>query len=117
MEINDYMMATDETAAYPMVLPEPREKNFVALLYCSLKLNGEAGEVAEEFGKALRDDNATITPERRAKIRKESGDVFWYLARICREMGFDPREILDENIAKLRDRKARGVIKGSGSER
>jgi len=116
-DLREYMLATDETAIYPDAIPEGADKNIVGLLYCATKLGGEAGEVAEQIGKALRDDGGQITDERRMAIKKEMGDVQWYLARLCRMIGIDPRDVLDTNLEKLRDRKDRGVLGGSGSDR
>lgn len=91
--------------------------NRVGAMYCSLKLNGEAGEIAEAIGKSMRDDGGTITPARHEALKKELGDVLWYVAALASELGFKLSEIADANIAKLADRKTRGVLGGSGSDR
>lgn len=117
MEILDFMCATDETAIYPGDMPAQADSGFAGLMYVALKLNGEAGEVAEQIGKALRDDEGRITATRLINLKKEIGDVFWYLARLCRDLNLDPREILDINYQKLQRRKAEGKIQGSGSDR
>jgi NTP pyrophosphatase (non-canonical NTP hydrolase) len=100
-----------ETAIYP------GQCGFAGKIYCALKLNGEAGEVAEKIGKAIRDDGSVIAPERRADLKKEFGDVLWHLANLAAEFGFSLSDIASENISKTTDRKARGALKGSGDNR
>ena len=42
MNLDDYQKKAIATAIYP------KDKRLMGLMYCSLKLNGEAGEVAEK---------------------------------------------------------------------
>lgn len=114
---NEYMAATSETAIYPNEIPEGAHPRIVSLLYCAIKFSGEAGEVSEQIGKALRDDGGQITQERVESIVKEMGDVLWYFARICHILNIDFTDVMVKNIDKLRSRKARGVLGGSGSDR
>jgi NTP pyrophosphatase (non-canonical NTP hydrolase) len=86
-------------------------------MYCVGKLNGEAGEIAEEVFKALRDDEGLITTPRQDKLFKELGDVMWYVSQICNELGFKLSEVMDFNLAKLADRQERDVLGGSGDDR
>lgn len=58
-----------------------------------------------------------ITPERRQKILKELGDVFWYAAQLCTELGVDMGEVAQTNLDKLAERKAADKIHGEGSDR
>lgn len=83
--------------------------------YLALGLSSEAGEVASLFKKWLRGDYKKELP--REKIKKELGDVLWYVARLADELGFSLKEIATENLIKLYDRKNRGVIKGEGDDR
>jgi len=48
-----------------------------AVSYLALKLNGEAGDVAEKVGKAVRDANGVIDEARRLALLDELGDVIW----------------------------------------
>ncbi|MEL7340628.1 MAG: MazG nucleotide pyrophosphohydrolase domain-containing protein [Bacteroidota bacterium] len=50
-------------------------------------------------------------------MKKEMGDVLWYLAVGADEFGLSLSEIAAANIEKLASRKARGVIQGSGDDR
>jgi NTP pyrophosphatase (non-canonical NTP hydrolase) len=109
MTVNDYQVEGAITAIYP------EGKN--GLYYCALKLAGEAGEVAEHIGKAIRDDNSEITPERREALALELGDVLWYVAALCNELDLNMSKVAEDNLRKLADRKARGVLGGSGDYR
>ena len=109
----------------------PGQGTALGLLYCALKLNGEAGELAEHVGKAMRDDGLTydvadgmgnyqfnnLTPERRTLIIKEIGDNLWYLSALCRELGINLSTAAIHNLDKLADRQARNRLQGSGDER
>lgn len=57
------------------------------MLYPILGLLGECGEVCEKVKKLDRDDNGIMTDERRTAIAKELGDVIWYVANLCSEIG------------------------------
>lgn len=111
MELDSYQAKAVTTAIYP------GQKTFAGLTYCALKLNGEAGEVAEKVGKAWRDDHGAISGERREAIIKELGDVLWYLANIAEELQTTLSHAAEINLEKLADRRARGTLSGSGDER
>ena len=63
-------------------------------------LAGESGEIAEIVKKHLYQGHDFD----KNSIKKEIGDVMWYVALICTSVGVDLGEILDANIAKLRER-------------
>lgn len=108
MRLNDYQQAALETAIYPAEQ---------VIIYPSLGLTGEAGEVADKVKKVLRDNGGEFTPERRIAIGAELGDVLWYVATLARDLGFTLEDIAAANIAKLESRKRRGVIHGEGDNR
>jgi len=58
-----------------------------------------------------------LTPERKALIVKEVGDVLWYLSAICNELHITLAEAAVANISKLKDRTDRDALSGSGDER
>lgn len=82
------------------------------LFVTAMGLPGEVGEVCELIKKHVRDGRID-----RDSLKKELGDAFYYLARICLVYGFQPSEILSANIEKLSSRMARGVVHGSGDNR
>jgi len=101
----EYQCAAAATAMYPPGM------------YPFLGLCGEAGEVAELAKKCIRDDNGAWSVDRHEKLKKELGDVLWYLAAIARDHGMSLTDIAQTNIDKLYSRKERGVITGSGDNR
>ena len=110
-DINDYQTAARELAVYP------DQGTFNGLIYCALKLAGEAGEVAEKVGKVIRDDGSVLTDAHKVALTKELGDILWYVANISCELGLALSTVTEVNIQKLADRKARGVLRGSGDNR
>jgi len=86
-------------------------------LYPVLGLVGEAGEIAEKFKKVFRDNDGKITPEFQSLIQKELGDILWYIAEICTQLGINMDDVATINIEKLFSRLERGVIGGSGDNR
>ena len=89
-------------------------KNFI---YPTLGLAGEAGEVADVVKKIMRDDGMKVLPEKREELRKELGDVLWYVAQVATEFDLDLEDIAQTNLTKLFSRMERGVLGGSGNDR
>jgi NTP pyrophosphatase (non-canonical NTP hydrolase) len=109
MRLSDYQERSRATAVYPAAGAN--------LLYPTLGLCGEAGEVAEKVKKMLRDDAGVLSVERRAALAKELGDVLWYLAQLATEAELDLDAIAEANLDKLLSRQERGALRGSGDER
>jgi len=108
-----YQIAAGNTAIYP----SKGTGNAEALAYVALGLAGEAGEIANKVKKILRDNDGIVTPEVRAQLREEVGDVQWYIARFASELDASLSDIADDNISKLYSRQQRGVLHGSGDTR
>lgn len=87
------------------------------VVYPSLKLNGEAGEVAEKVGKVLRDNDGVYSLERSHGILKELGDCLWYINAVATDLGFSLQDVAEGNMEKILDRRKRNVISGSGDNR
>ena len=109
MDFDNYQKEARKTAIYPN-----KDKNFI---YPTLGLVGESGEVAEKIKKVLRDNNGNFDYESKTAIKKELGDVLWYLANLCNELDFTLNEVAEENLEKLNNRLSRGKISGSGDDR
>jgi NTP pyrophosphatase (non-canonical NTP hydrolase) len=58
-----------------------------------------------------------VSEEKRAEIKKEMGDVLWYLAQLSTEFGFPLEDVASLNLEKLASRKERGMLHGSGDNR
>ncbi len=90
---------------------------FKDTLHWVLGICGEAGEVAEKVKKIIRDHKGNISQSDKQELAKELGDVLWYLAVFAHEIGFSFEEVATSNLNKLKDRKARNVLAGSGDNR
>lgn len=109
MNFNDYQIKSRATAKYPAIGH--------AVIYPTLGLVNEAGEVAGKVKKVFRDKDGQISAETREALKAELGDVLWYLAQVATELDLSLDEIAEANIAKLLDRQARGKIQGDGDNR
>ncbi len=87
------------------------------VIYPTLGLVNEAGEVAGKIKKIFRDRGGAITDADRASLAAELGDVLWYLSEICTRLDLRLEDVARGNIAKLADRASRGVIGGDGDDR
>lgn len=113
MTMNRYQNEAFLTAQYP----EAGEGTVGAVIYGGLAVAGEGGEIANQVKKILRDDGGVLTESRRQKIYEEAQGCLWELSALIRELGYTLEEAGNANLRKLRDRQARGVIKGDGDNR
>lgn len=109
MNFNEYQKKAKRTALYPKI-----GKSFV---YPALGLAGEAGEVAEKVKKIFRDKKGKVDGETKDILKKELGDVLWYLAQLSTEFGLEFEDVAEENINKLWSRKRRDKLHGDGDNR
>jgi NTP pyrophosphatase (non-canonical NTP hydrolase) len=90
---------------------------FKDTLHWVLGINGEAGEVAEKVKKIIRDKDGVMSDEDKQELAKEIGDVLWYLAVFAQSLGYSFDDIAKTNLDKLKSRKDRGALQGSGDNR
>jgi len=109
VDLSEYQQKAKATAKYPVIGH--------GVIYPTLGLTNEAGEVAGKIKKIFRDKEGVISPETRAALKAELGDVLWYLSQVATELQLSLDEIAEYNIAKLLDRQARGKIQGEGDDR
>jgi NTP pyrophosphatase (non-canonical NTP hydrolase) len=87
------------------------------IVYPTLGLVNEAGEVAGKIKKIFRDHDGQISEADREALKGELGDVLWYLTQICTNLGLTLEEVAEANLDKLFSRLERGVIRGDGDNR
>jgi NTP pyrophosphatase (non-canonical NTP hydrolase) len=109
MNFSDYQTRSRATAQYPTI-GHP-------VIYPTLGLANEAGEVAGKIKKVFRDKGGEIGAETREALQAELGDVLWYIAQVCTELDLSLDDVAEANLAKLLDRQARGKIRGDGDNR
>ena len=111
MNFNEYQEKASQTAIYP------NKNSIVGLMYCTLGMSGEAGEVSERVKKLYRDHNGIVSEDIKKDITKELGDVLWYLSGIAKELNISLDDIATTNIEKLFSRKERNVLHEEGDNR
>lgn len=74
-----------------------RVVDFGAVINASLGLSGEVGELNDMIKKATFHGH-TLNADH---VKKEIGDIMWYIALMCDAFGFDMGEIAQMNIDKL----------------
>lgn len=109
MLMNDYQKKAMKTARGVGAKDE--------IFHLLLGLSGEVGEVMEKAKKVVRDNDSYFDDNFRHELRKELGDVLWYVAVLCDYFKTDLSSVAELNIRKLQDRKDRGVLGGSGDDR
>lgn len=109
MNFDEYQQRSRATALYPSI-GHP-------VIYPTLGLVNEAGEVAGKVKKIFRDKQGRIGPAEREALQGELGDVLWYLAQVCTELGLSLDGVAESNLKKLLDRQSRGTIQGEGDHR
>lgn len=75
-----------------------------------LGLAGEAGEVIEVIKKHLYHGKDLD----RDALTKELGDVLWYVAAICSQVGISMEDVAEHNVNKLSERYPNGFVMGGG---
>jgi NTP pyrophosphatase (non-canonical NTP hydrolase) len=97
MDANDYQRLALRTEA-------PGRAQRDRLLNAALGLAGEAGEFADSVKKYAYHAHALDE----AALRKELGDVLWYVALACDTLGLQLSDVMAENVEKLRRRYPEG---------
>lgn len=93
MEINTYQGKAARTLA-------KIDGNILDDLHMVLGMQTEVSEIADVYKKCI----AYKKPLDLVNIKEELGDAMWYIANLCNMHGWDLRDILDTNIAKLEAR-------------
>ena len=107
-DLDMYQQVAKQTAIYP------REQ---AIIYPTLGLTGEAGEVANKVKKIIRDGTNKNNENLVQEISAEIGDCLWYISVLASDIGIKLSDIANSNLEKLLDRANRGKLSGSGDKR
>ena len=110
IKINDYAKFVDETTS-------EESKHHIALLgrLDDLKnianiprlLTSSVGEFAE-ISKKIIFQGKEFNEEERFHMKRELGDILWYWVQGCIALGFEPEDVMQENINKLEKRYPNG---------
>ncbi|NJK90192.1 MAG: nucleoside triphosphate pyrophosphohydrolase family protein [Myxococcales bacterium] len=112
MNMLDYQDKAATTAVYREKTGARTEK---ALTYALIGLANEAGEACGKLKKVMRGDRPL--EDAIEDIGAELGDVLWYLAMACDELGLELNDVAAANLQKLRGRAKAGSIRGDGDKR
>jgi len=107
-DLDMYQQVAKTTAIYP------REQ---AIIYPTLGLTGEAGEVANKVKKIIRDGSNSKDEKLVSEIKAEIGDCLWYIAVLADDFNIKLSDIASANIEKLALRQKNNTIHGSGDDR
>ena len=107
-DLDMYQQVAKTTAIYP------REQ---AIIYPTLGLTGEAGEVANKVKKIIRDGTNKNNENLVQEISAEIGDCLWYISVLADDIGVKLSDIANNNLIKLANRKKNNTIHGSGDDR
>lgn len=106
---NQYQKDSKKTAGYKDI--------GYRIVYPTLGLAGETGEVIEKIKKIVRDKQGKVSEEDKELLTLELGDVLWYLTQIASDLGIELEDIAKKNIKKLYSRFDRKALGGSGDLR
>ena len=117
MNFNDYQNQAIQTdVAHNSTTKSSRYNGYMEK---ALGLAGETGEVLEIIKKIIRDKGGVFetAPEDCEKLKKELGDVLWYLSAVAYYNDIKLEDIAKTNLEKLASRQRRDKIHGSGDDR
>ncbi|MBQ9017481.1 nucleoside triphosphate pyrophosphohydrolase family protein [Candidatus Saccharibacteria bacterium] len=113
MKLDDFQKRAMEFDLYKMT----KDLNDTAFLEKVLGLVGEAGETADKIKKIIRDKGGRADDNDISAIKKELGDVLWYVANVARYLDITLDDVAKCNIEKLSSRKDRHELHGEGDDR
>lgn len=92
-----------------------KDTNIALLATAAIGLSSEGGEFNEIVKKMLF-QGKPFTEDNRFHLMRELGDIAWYWVNACRALGYDPNDVINENIRKLEARYPGGKFDAHYSE-
>lgn len=80
-----------------------KDTNIALLTTAAIGLASEGGEFNEIVKKMLF-QGKPFNEDNRFHLMRELGDIMWYWTNACRALGYDPNEVVAENVRKLEAR-------------
>lgn len=77
------------------------------LMTSAIGMLAESGEFAEIMKKILF-QGKVMNEDNRFHMKRELGDILWYWIQGCIALGYEPEEVMKENIKKLESRYPNG---------
>ena len=111
MDLDQYQEVASNYAMFP---------SDTSLMYLTLGLCGESGEVAEKIKKYVRENGPlqnTYPIQYKEALIRELGDVLWYLANLAKALNVPLNYVATKNIEKIQKRLENNTIKGEGDDR
>lgn len=109
---------TNDTDAFIERVQELQKEpniNPALLLNSGIGLASEGGEF-NEIVKKIVFQGKPFNEETRFHMKRELGDIVWYWVNACRALGYDPNEVIAENVTKLEARYPGGKFDAYYSE-
>lgn len=92
----------DDLIEHLIKLKEAGEKP-TRFMTAGIGLASESGEIAEIVKKVVF-QGKPLNDETKFHVKRELGDVMWYVAQMCMALDLTLDEIIDENFNKLESR-------------
>jgi NTP pyrophosphatase (non-canonical NTP hydrolase) len=92
-----------------------KDTNVALLTTAAIGLASEGGEFNEIVKKMLF-QGKPFNEDNRFHLMRELGDIIWYWTNACRALGYDPNEVVAENVRKLEARYPGGTFNSWYSE-
>ena len=113
---NEAMRTSGNSTAWDFSLQtgeHPQDNARLAMSMVGMGVAGEAGEVCDYLKKVVHHGH----PLDAEKLKKELGDVLWYVAVCAKLAGFDLDAVAKANILKLRQRYPSGFDSAASQNR
>lgn len=114
MNFNEYQKQAITTDVFSESTADLQDFSFLEKAFGLLE---ESGEVAGKLKRLYREKDGQISPDDKAEIIKEFGDILWYLSALSHYLGVPLEEVAQTNLQKVLSRKARGQTLGQGDNR